>query len=82
MEKSLCVAIPENAMSLMHIIFDQIKCFTKIFSIYLYMILSIFIYEQNISGHTYVPGGVSRLSILGSAVQVEMNSSCDTLPGS
>ena len=47
MEKSLCVAIPENAMSLMHIIFDQIKCFTKIFSIYLYMILSIFIYNQN-----------------------------------
>ena len=36
------------------------------------MILYAFIYEQNISGPTYVPGGVRRLSILGSAVQVEI----------
>ena len=33
-----------------------------------------------ISGLTYVPGGVSRLRIFGSARQVEMNSSLLTLP--
>ena len=82
MEKSLCVAIPENAMSLLKYLIRS-SVLRKYFEYtYTYMILSIFIYEQNISGHTYVPGGVSRLSILGSAVQVEMNSSCDTLPGS
>ena len=34
----------------------------------------------NMQFKTYVPGGVSRFRILGSAAQVEMNSSLETLP--